>query len=117
MVEAGIRLRHIEQKKNVAMYRTTIPLEPVGIFSGTMVVSMRPIPRHQVELASRITGRFPDVHGAPVHVADPEKIGIIAIDAPDYGEFVEIKKTRFRFSGPVVLRRKMSCAMQNCPLP
>ncbi len=92
LVEAGIRLRHIEQKKNVAMYRTTIPLEPVGVFSGTMVVSMRPIPRHQVEMASRITGRFPDVHGAPVHVADPEKIGIMAIDTPDYGEFVEIKE-------------------------
>ncbi len=92
LLEAGIRLRHIEQKKNVAMYRTTIPLESVGIFSGTMVVSMRPIPHHQVELASRITGRFPDVHGAPVHVADPEKIGIVTINEPDYGEFVEIKE-------------------------
>ncbi len=92
LVEAGIRLRHIEQKKNVAMYRTTIPLASVGIFSGFMVVSMRPIPRHQVELASRITGMFPDVHGAPVHVADPEKLGIININVPDYGEFVEIQE-------------------------
>jgi uncharacterized protein YcsI (UPF0317 family) len=35
---------------------------------------------------------FPDVHGAPVHVGDPEKIGIADINNPDYGEFVEIKE-------------------------
>jgi len=92
LIQAGISLRHIEQKKNVAMYRTNIPLKSVGIFAGTMVVSMRPLPLQQVELASRITGMFPDVHGAPVHIADPQKIGIIDISTPDYGEFVEIKE-------------------------
>lgn len=92
LVDAGIYLRHIDQKKNVAMYRTNIPLESVGIFAGTMVVSMRPIRRDQVEQASQITGMFPDVHGAPVHVGHPEKLGIIDISTPDYGEFVEIKE-------------------------
>lgn len=91
LIEAGIYLRHVDQKKNVAMYRTNIKLESVGVFAGNMVVSMRPIRRDQVEEASRITGMFPDVHGAPVHVGDPGKIGIVDINTPDYGEFVEIK--------------------------
>lgn len=91
LMQAGIPLRHINQQKNVAMYRTNIPLIPVGPFHGTMVVSMRPIPHHQVEQAAEITGRYPDVHGAPVHIDDPAAIGISVIEQPDYGEFVEIK--------------------------
>jgi len=92
LIEEGIFLRHINDHKNVAMYRTNIPLEPVGLFSGTMVVSMRPIPRQQVDLASRITAMYPKVHGGPVHTGDPQQIGIADINRPDYGESVEIKE-------------------------
>jgi uncharacterized protein YcsI (UPF0317 family) len=92
LTQAGIPLRHISQQKNVAMYRTNIPLNPVGPFHGTMVVSMRPIPAHQVEEAAAITGRYPDVHGAPVHIGAPAAIGIDNIEKPDYGDFVEIEK-------------------------
>lgn len=90
LLQAGIPLRHIAQQKNVAMYRTNIPLQQVGAFQGNMVVSMRPIPAHQVEEAVAITGKYPDVHGAPVHINDPAAIGIHTIEKPDYGEFVEI---------------------------
>ncbi len=92
LVRSGIALRHVEQKKNVAMYRTNIVLEPAGPFRGNMVVSMRPIPKDKVNLASEITGKYPDVHGAPIHIADPQEIGIKNIEVPDYGEFVEIKQ-------------------------
>ncbi|NNF46798.1 MAG: putative hydro-lyase [Desulfofustis sp.] len=91
LIEADIPLRHVEQRKNVAMYRTTIPLSPVGDFHGYMVVSMRPILDQRVDDAVVITGRYPDVHGAPVHIGNPEKIGITNLTEPDYGEFVEIK--------------------------
>ena len=90
--EEGIALRHLEEKKNVAMYKTNIPLESAGIFEGEMVVSMRPIPDDQVELATKITSLYPEVHGAPVHSGNPAKIGIENIEQPDYGEFVEIKE-------------------------
>lgn len=90
--EEGIALRHLEERKNVAMYKTNIPLESAGIFEGEMVVSMRPIPEDQVELATRVTSRYPEVHGAPVHSGNPAKIGIENIEQPDYGEFVEIKE-------------------------
>ncbi|MBC7360486.1 Uncharacterized protein YcsI, UPF0317 family [Desulfacinum infernum DSM 9756] len=90
LMKAGIRLRHVEQKKNVSMYRTRIPLEPSGPFRGEMVVSMRPIHWSRVADACIITGRYPDVHGAPVHVGYPGMIGIRDISKPEYGDAVEI---------------------------
>lgn len=53
---------------------------------------MRPIPLRQVDLAGRITGMYPEVHGAPVHAGDPQHIGVVDINKPDYGESVEIKE-------------------------
>src|SRR5262249_35550993 len=35
--------------------------------------------------------RYPTVHGAPVHVGDPEELGIGDLGAPDYGDRVEIR--------------------------
>ncbi|MDH3667915.1 MAG: putative hydro-lyase [Paracoccaceae bacterium] len=84
--EAGIRMKHIEANKTVPMFRTNIALNPVGPFTGTMVVSMRPISRDQVNLAIEITSRYPHAHGAPVHVGDGEKIGVSDIGAPHWGE-------------------------------
>ena len=44
LLEAGIPVRQIEEGVNVPMYNTNIPCAPAGVFSGNMVVSMRPIP-------------------------------------------------------------------------
>jgi uncharacterized protein YcsI (UPF0317 family) len=40
--------------------------------------------------AVQITSRFPDVHGAPVHLGDPAQLGIKAISQPDFGDAVTI---------------------------
>jgi uncharacterized protein YcsI (UPF0317 family) len=40
--------------------------------------------------AVQVTSRFPDVHGAPVHIGDPSLIGIADLSAPDYGDAVEV---------------------------
>lgn len=90
LVDNGIALAHIEQGRNVAMYKTNIESAPAGVFSGPMVVSMRPIPADRVVDAVRITSRYPSVHGAPVHIGDPAVIGISDLDSPDFGEAVEI---------------------------
>lgn len=90
--DAGISIRHIEENKNVPMYITNIECVPAGIFNGPMVVSMRPIAEELVEKAISITSRFPRVHGAPIHVGDPGKIGIKDISKPDFGDSVTIKK-------------------------
>ena len=90
--EARIPLRHIENGTNVSMFITDIETTPAGVFSGPMVVSMRPIPREMVVRAVQVTSRFPGVHGAPVHIGDPAVIGIRDVTRPDLGDPVEIRE-------------------------
>ncbi len=91
LLEAGLPLRHIEQGKNVAMFRSMIATEPVGPFSGPMVVSMRPFSAAAAIRAVEITSRFPKVHGAPVHIGSPHLIGIRDLSKPDYGDAVDVR--------------------------
>jgi uncharacterized protein YcsI (UPF0317 family) len=90
LIEAGIRLRHVEEGKNVAMFRTNVQTEPAGPFGGPMVVTMRPMPAADVIRAVQVTSRFPNVHGAPVHIGDPALIGITDLSRPDYGDAVAL---------------------------
>lgn len=89
--QAGIEVRHIAQGCNVPMYATNRACRPAGRLSGPMVVSMRPIPADRVADAATITGRYPGVHGAPVHVGDPAALGIADLARPDFGDPVEIR--------------------------
>lgn len=91
MIEAGLEVRHITDHHNVPMYRTNIECIPAGVFHGPMVVSMRPMTMRDAIRAVQITTRMPFVHGAPVHIGDPEAIGIRDIDKPDFGEPSEIR--------------------------
>jgi uncharacterized protein YcsI (UPF0317 family) len=84
-------MRYVEENKNIPMFISNIPCQPAGIFHGPMVVSMRPIPENKVVRATQITSRFASVHGAPIHIGDPSKIGIKNIRKPDFGEAVTIK--------------------------
>lgn len=92
LLEAGIEIRHITQDCNVPMYNTNIACTPAGVFSGNMVVSMRPLAPQQVVKAVTVTAAMPRVHGAPVHIGDPSVIGIKDISKPDYGDAVTIKE-------------------------
>lgn len=91
LMQAGIALRHVNEQKNVAMYRTNIELNEVDGLRGNMVVSMRPIKKERVADACVITSHFPKTHGSPIHVGYPEMIGISDIAKPDYGDSVCIK--------------------------
>ena len=86
LIEDGIPLRHIERGIGVPMYRTNRQCEPAGPFHGPLVVSMRPIPAGQVDLAAESTARYPQVHGAPVHAGDPAELGISDLSSPDWGD-------------------------------
>lgn len=91
LVEAGIPLRHFEQNRGVAMYRTNIATQAAGRFGGPTVVSMRPMTPARAIRAIQITSRFPNVHGAPIHFGDPAAIGIKDIAKPDFGDAVDIQ--------------------------
>ncbi|WP_062118679.1 putative hydro-lyase [Aureimonas sp. AU40] len=91
LVEAGIEVRHITDGTNVPMYLTDRACRPAGRLRGNLVVSMRPVPAERVADAAMISGRFPAVHGAPVHVGAPERIGISDLAKPDFGDPVRIE--------------------------
>ena len=86
LLRAGIPLRHLRAGRNVAMYRTGVATRPAGPFRGPLVVSMRPVPRTDVERAAAISARLPHAHGAPVHIGDPAVLGIGDLARPDYGD-------------------------------
>ncbi|MCC5467384.1 putative hydro-lyase [Pelosinus baikalensis] len=92
LMNNGIPVRHIEENCNVAMYKTNIPCVKAGRFEGPMVVSMRPIPEKDVVRAVQITSRFPAVHGAPIQIGNPGRIGIKDINKPDFGDRVTIRE-------------------------
>ncbi|MDB5840532.1 MAG: hypothetical protein JWQ23_2484, partial [Herminiimonas sp.] len=86
LTDGGIRLRHVIQRVNVAMYKTNIACQPAGRFHGNMVVSMRPVKSREVARAVEISARFPQVHGAPIHIGSPGAIGIADLLNPDFGD-------------------------------
>lgn len=92
LLSADVPVRQIEENCNVPMYKTNIPCKSAGVFHGNMVVSMRPIPYELVPKAVLVTGAMPKVHGAPVHIGNPEAIGIRDINHPDFGDMVTIKE-------------------------
>ena len=91
LLAGGLPVRHIEQGVNVPMYRTSVACRPAGRFAGPLVVSMRPMTSAQAARATEITAPFTSAHGAPVHIGDPAALGITALDAPDYGDAVEVR--------------------------
>jgi uncharacterized protein YcsI (UPF0317 family) len=91
LLEAGIPLRHVAQGRNVSMYKTSLATTPAGRWHGPMVVSMRPLTSADAIRAAEISGRFPEMHGGPVHTGDPAAIGIRDIAVPDYGDAVAIE--------------------------
>ncbi len=86
LMDAGIPVRHIPAGRNVPMYDTSIRCRTAGRFSSTMVVSMRGIQPDRIADAVRISGYYPSVHGAPVQIGEPERIGITDLGHPDYGD-------------------------------
>ncbi len=82
----GIDVRHVSRGTNVPMYRTNVPTVPTARLHGPLVVSMRPMTAADAIRAVQITSRFPSVHGAPVHLGDPARIGIADLQRPDYGD-------------------------------
>ena len=92
LMAAGLPVRHIEQGCNVPMYKTNIQTVKAGPFEGPMVCSMRPMTPEQAKVAYDITVKMPNVHGAPVQIGDPEKVGVKDVMKPDYGDPVEIRE-------------------------
>ena len=90
LLDAGLYLAHLDQGQNIPMYVTGRECVPSGPFAGPMVVSMRPYRPGEVPLAVAISGRYPTMHGAPVHVGDPDALGVRNLAEPEFGDPIEI---------------------------
>ena len=85
LIQHGVPLYHRQRNGRPATYVTNIETTPAGRFHGKMVVSMRAMSPADAIRAIQITTRFPDVHGAPVHIGYPEAIGIDDLDYQEFG--------------------------------
>ncbi|MFZ5543061.1 MAG: putative hydro-lyase [Pseudomonadota bacterium] len=92
LLDAGLPLRQLDNGCNVPMFRTSIATTPAGPFHGPMVVTMRPFKPADAIRAVQVTSRFPNVHGAPVHIGRPDLIGIRDLTQPDYGDPVPVER-------------------------
>src|SRR5271165_4071974 len=90
LLEAGLRLRHHDEGRNVPMHKTRLETNATARFSGPLVVSMRPFQPADAIRAIQVTSRFPGVHGAPVHIGHPESIGIKDLAQTDFGDTVSV---------------------------
>jgi uncharacterized protein YcsI (UPF0317 family) len=90
LLDAGLRIAHQDQNRNVPMYVTGRECVPSGPFAGPMVVSMRPYKPEEIPAAVSASGRYPTMHGAPVHVGDPDALGVEDLDEPEFGESISV---------------------------
>ena len=86
LVDAGLVIRHWNDGSVCPMYLTDIECAPAGRFHSRMVVSMRPFTPADAIKAVQITSRYPRVHGAPVHLGMPARIGIENIERAWQGD-------------------------------
>ncbi len=91
LMRAGFGVRHIEQGRNASMFKTNIQTIPGGIFEGPLVVTMRPFRASEIAEVYDICAQYPHAHGAPVYWGDPEAIGIIDLQSPDYGDALDMR--------------------------
>src|SRR3989442_14954744 len=76
LLDEGLTLRHIDQNKNVAMFRTSIETAAAGPFPRPTAVTIRPPRAAAATPAIPIKSPFPHVHGAPRRLGDPPPIGL-----------------------------------------
>ncbi len=87
LINAGLEIDHIKNNKVVPMYKTNIKNKESGPFKSQMVVSMRIFNKKDVDKVNKVSEKFSFAHGNPIHIGDPNKIGINNIQNPDWGDY------------------------------
>ena len=86
LVRGGVPIKNYMDKKDPPVYITSVECVPSGIFSGPLVVTMRPVQADLISRAVKITSHFPKAHGTPVNIGKPELLGIYDLNKIDFGE-------------------------------
>ncbi|XP_045144061.1 D-glutamate cyclase, mitochondrial [Echinops telfairi] len=69
-----------------AAYKTTVPCSPSAGFGCPLVVTVRPIPQDQLGRLVQASGALGGERGLPIHIGNPDLLGIKDLARPDYGE-------------------------------
>ncbi|XP_003509740.1 D-glutamate cyclase, mitochondrial [Cricetulus griseus] len=87
--QAGISRRDPAGPSHAGAYKTTVPCAAIAGFCCPLVATMRPIPKDKLERLLQVTHSLGGQQGQPIHIGDPELLGIKALSKPDYGNYVE----------------------------
>ena len=72
----GVDLRSQAAGASCAAFYSTLPAVARGPFATTLVLTMRAVPRRDLARVIAVTSRYPQAHGAPIHIGAPEDIGV-----------------------------------------
>ena len=72
----GVALRSHAPGASCAAFDSTLPAVATGPFATKLVLTMRAVPHKDLAKVISITSRYPQAHGAPIHVGTPEEIGV-----------------------------------------
>ncbi|XP_014302461.1 D-glutamate cyclase, mitochondrial [Myotis lucifugus] len=84
--KAGLPRRDPPGHGHVGAYKTTVPCATVAGFCCPLVVTMRPVPKDKLERLVQASCSLMGEQGHPVHIGDPELLGIRDLSRPDYGD-------------------------------
>lgn len=70
----------------VGAYKTAVPCVHIAGFCCPLVVTMRPIPKDMLERLVQTSCSMVGEQGQPIHIGDPELLGIKDLSKPDYGD-------------------------------
>ncbi|GAB1297709.1 D-glutamate cyclase, mitochondrial [Apodemus speciosus] len=90
--QAGVPRRDPTGSSHAGAYKTTVPCATIAGLCCPLVVTMRPVPKDKLERLLRATHSMGvGQQGQPIHIGDPDLLGIEALSKPDYGSYVECR--------------------------
>lgn len=90
--DGALRSAGVQTDHHRWIVNTAIDTRPAGPFHGKLVATMRWLTAAEAIKATQVSSRFPQNHGAPIHIGDPRDIGA-ELDTPLFGGSVgEIPK-------------------------
>ncbi|KAI5767722.1 DGLUCY protein [Gulo gulo luscus] len=86
--EAALENVGLPRRDSPGHGHTTVPCASMAGFCCPLVVTMRPIPKDKLERLVQASCSMGN-KGQPIHIGDPEWLGIKDLSKPDYGDPVE----------------------------
>ena len=80
LIEAGVPVRNVECDTLVLMFIPNFKCRRAGRFRGPIVVTMRPVPTAQVQLANGLSACYPYAH---THSHRPPRTTLALLICPD----------------------------------